>query len=379
MERHKVCFVVSSPLTIRFFLFGHIRSISKKYDLTIITDLRDPSFLADLSDTVRIIPLNIERKISFWRDIRALFRLILIFSRENFSAVQSFSPKAGLLSIVAGWITGVPCRVHTFQGEVWATKTGILRLVLRKCDELIGFLASDLIVVSKSEERFLVSHGIVDPGRMRILGSGSICGVNLERFHPDVDLRLNTRSELSITSNQKVITYVGRLTIDKGVLDLADAFLLLLKKIDNVILLFVGPEEDVTKSQLINRLGNFASRAVFVDYSSRPEKYMVSSDILCLPSYREGFGLVLSEAAACGIPTIGSDIYGITDALIDNVTGLLFKPGDIDDLAEKISILLADPDYAQSLAYNGMMRVRREFSSDLIEREFMNFYEEILS
>lgn len=378
-SKQKVCWVVASPLTIRFFLLEQIAAVGKNYDLTVITHADDPEFLADLGVPVQVIPVAFRRNVSLWHDLMALLSLVAILHREKFDLVHTLSPKTGLLGMVAAWLVRVPLRVHVFQGEVWATRKGWWRLFLKTLDKWMARCATHLLVVSHSEEAFLVEQGVVPSGRLKMLASGSICGVNLDRFRPDAKIRNEVRGQYGIANDEKVILYVGRLTRDKGLLDLADAFARLAPQYPTTHLLIVGPDEESVREKLLARYPAMRTRMHFSGYTPNPERYMAASDILCLPSYREGFGLVLIEAAAVGIPTVGSRIYGISDAVQDGVTGLLFRPGDVVDLTEKIRLLLDDEQLAYNLGEAGRLRARREFGSDVVLAELLTFYKRLLT
>jgi glycosyltransferase involved in cell wall biosynthesis len=378
-SKQKVCWVVASPLTIRFFLLGQIAALGKNYDLTVITHADDPEFLADLGVPVRVIPVAIMRNVSLCRDLMALLSLVAIFHREKFDLVHTLSPKTGLLGMVAAWLVRVPLRVHVFQGEVWATRKGWWRLFLKTLDKWMARCATHLLVVSHSEEAFLVDQGVVPSGRLKMLASGSICGVDLDRFRPDAGMRNEIRRKYGIAKEEKVILYVGRLTREKGLLDLADAFARLAPQYPTTHLLVVGPDEERVRETVLASYPAVRTRMHFSDYTPNPERHMAASDILCLPSYREGFGLVLVEAAAVGVPTVGSRIYGISDAVQDGVTGLLFRPGDVVDLAEKIRLLLDDVQLAHNLGEAGRLRARREFGSEFVLAELLTFYKRLLT
>lgn len=378
-SRKKVCWVVASPLTIRFFLMGQIAALAREYDLTVITHADDPKFLAGLGVPVRVLPVAIERNVSPGRDLKALLRLIAIFRREKFDLVHTLSPKTGLLGMVAAWLVRVPVRIHVFQGEVWATRKGFWRLFLKTLDKWMARCATHLLVVSRSEEAFLVEQGVVSAGRLKMLANGSICGVDLDRFRPDAAMPYGVRPQLGIARGDKVILYVGRLTRDKGLLDLADAFARLAPQYPDARLLVVGPDEEGMREKMEARCPAVRTRMHFSDYTPNPERYMAASDILCLPSYREGFGLVLIEAAAVGIPTIASRIYGISDAVQDGVTGLLFRAGDMVDLTEKIRLLLDDTRLAHNLGEAGRLRARRDFGREVVLAELLKFYEGVLT
>jgi glycosyltransferase involved in cell wall biosynthesis len=251
--------------------------------------------------------------------------------------------------------------------------------LLKAFDKLVARLATHLLVVSFSEERFLVEQGVVPPGKLRILAKGSICGVDTKRFKPDPVSRAEMRTSLGVPEADLIILYLGRLTVDKGLLDLADAFSRIEAKHQHVHLLLVGPDEEGMRAKIRSKCGHAHSRLHFADYTDTPERSISASDILCLPSYREGFGLVLIEAAATGIPAIGSRIYGVTDAIVDAQTGLLFTVGDVDDLTEKLERLIEDPALRRMLGENGRIRALRDFSEELVLSEVLGYYERVLS
>src|SRR5450830_1506828 len=220
----KVCLVVASPLTIHFFLTGHIQALATKYDLTVITNTDDPNFLNFMGLCIKVMPVPMARQISLWNDFKCLIHLICIFYREKFDLVHTLSPKSGLLGIIAAWVARTPLRIHTFQGEVWITRKGLWRSFLKSMDKLVAKLASHLLVVSQSEKSFLIEQGVVKSSQLEMLANGSICGVDINRFRPDHEMRVSIRDQLGIANSDQVILYVGRLNADKGVMDLAAAF-----------------------------------------------------------------------------------------------------------------------------------------------------------
>jgi glycosyltransferase involved in cell wall biosynthesis len=355
----------------------HIAMLSREAELTVITSTDDPYFLKDIDGNIKVIPMAIERHVSPVNDFKNLVQLFFIFRRERYDLIHSLSPKTGLLGMIAAWLARTPLRVHTFQGEVWITRTGLWRNILKALDTLMAHCANHLLVVSRSEEDFLVQQGVVSAGRLKILANGSICGVDVARFRPDSDARAQVRSQLDIPTSDRVIIYVGRFNIDKGLLDLAQAFVNISSVYPNTHLLLVGPDEENIRPK-IEGICAAANRVHFVGYTAEPERYMAASDLLCLPSYREGFGMVLLEAAAIGLPTIGSRIYGISDAMVDGKTGLLFDVANVDDLTAKLICLLDDPLLAGRLGMAGQTRARRDFDSHRVSSALLDYYRALL-
>jgi glycosyltransferase involved in cell wall biosynthesis len=113
-------------------------------------------------------------------------------------------------------------------------------------------------------------------------------------------------------------------------------------------------------------------------YTDDPELWLPACDVLCLPSYREGFGTSIIEAAAAGLPAIGSRIYGITDAIDEGVTGLLHHPGDVGELAEKMGILAGDAGLRRSLGGAARDRAHKYFAKEVTTAALLDFYAQTL-
>ncbi len=221
MSRRRLCYVVSSAMTVQAFLREHIRAAAERFDVTVVANADAPS-LAGLP--ARLLPVAIERRIAPVADLAALLRLVAVFRRERFDLVHSMTPKAGLLAAIAGAAAGVPLRFHTFTGQVWATRSGASRVLLRGLDRVTAMLASGVLADSASQRDFLVAEGVVDLAKMRVLGHGSVNGVDAERFRPDAAARASVRSESGIAEGELLFLYLGRFARDKGLLDLAQAF-----------------------------------------------------------------------------------------------------------------------------------------------------------
>lgn len=357
----RLCFVLTSPFALNAFLRPHLERLSKSYDITVCINVDESEVAPLLPERVRLVSLPITRKISLWSDIKTLLLLMRFFHREQFDLVYSLTPKAGLLAMVAAKLAAVPHRVHCFTGQVWATRGGIGRWFLKSMDRLLAACATRLLADSASQRQYLIEEGIVGPGKIEVLLNGSVGGVDTDRFHPDENARSLTRSCLGIGAEACCLLYVGRLKRDKGILDLVYAYSRLCPRFADLHLLLVGPDEEGLEP-LFRDIPNVHR----VGYTPAVEAYMAAADVFCLPSYREGFGQVLIEAGAAGLPVVASRIYGITDAVVEGKTGLLHRPGDVGDLVRKLESLLQDPSLRRALGEAGRHRVTGMFSRELV-------------
>lgn len=365
--------VASSPMTVSAFLRPHIDALGREYRVVLFAN-PGAGGPAPYAGGVPLVPVPIERKIAPVADLVALVRLTRLFRQARLAAVQSITPKAGLLAMLAARAARVPVRVHVFTGQVWATRAGPARWLLKLADRVIARCATHVLVDSPSQRDFLVSEGVVSAGKSRVLGRGSVAGVDAARFKPDPAARAGLRAELGFREDQVVFLCLGRLNRDKGVLDLAAAYSRLPRGVVETRLLVVGPDEGGMQPAMRELLGDAAPRARFVDYSDHPERYLAAADVLCLPSYREGFGTVIIEAGACGVPAIASRIYGVTDAVEDGVTGLMFRPGDVAALAEGMGRLARDPALRTSLGERARAKALRDFPAGAITAELVKLY-----
>lgn len=378
-QRARICFVVSSPMTVEAFLTESIRALSERYDVHLALNADAHSIRHPALRSVTVHRVRIERAISPLRDLLALLDLVRLLRSGGFDAVHSVTPKAGLIAAIAGFVSRVPVRVHTFTGQVWATRKGGSRALLKALDRVIARLTTHVLVDSASQRDFLRAQGVLHASQGLVLGYGSVSGVDVRRFRPDAASREAVRRELSIPPSARVFLFIGRLTRDKGVLDLASAFEHVSRELDAAFLICVGPDEEALAPAIRTRCGLAASRVRFVSWTVAPERFIAASDVCCLPSYREGFGSVVIEAAAAGVPAIGSRIYGIVDAIEDGTTGLLVAVGNVPALGAAMSRLATDDALRDSMGQAARTRALRDFSRETLTAALVAFYERALA
>jgi glycosyltransferase involved in cell wall biosynthesis len=378
-SRPRICIVVAAPLTLKAFMLGHLEALAKIAEVTVVANFTPEDRSFPWPEEITRVAIAIARPIAPWADLLALLALFRLFRQQRFDLVHSITPKAGLLAMLAGALSGVPLRLHSFTGQVWFTRAGLMRTLLKSADRLIARLATHVLADSASQCEFLIAQGIVAAPKSAVLAHGSICGVDTARFRPDAAARERVRRSHGIPLGAVVFLYLGRINRDKGLLDLAHAFAEAEARHPNAHLLLVGPDEGNLRAALSSAAATSATRLHSAGLTDRPQEYFAAADVFCLPSYREGFGTTIIEAAAAGVPAIGSRIYGITDAIVEGETGLLFEAGDVQQLAQSMRTLAGDEGLRRRMGEKARERAVRDFSSAVVTAALLEYYAKLLA
>ena len=337
-------------------------------------------YLSTLSKSVSCPHFSVEiaRNINILMDIKSLIDLYLIFKLNKYDIVHSSTPKAGLLTAISAFLARVPVRMHTFTGQRWATKKGFIRKLLMLFDKIVCQLNTELFADSQSQIDFLVQNKIVQRGKIKVIHHGSFGGVDFEKFNTDKDLNKQERviSNLKLSGDSLVLIFVGRINRDKGILELVLAFHSLSQKKYNIDLIIVGSMEDKLDplpADIVLLMKNNA-RIHCVGYSATPQKYLALADIFCLPSYREGFGTSVIEAASMGLPAICTRIPGLVDAVVDGETGILIKKGNQSELESAIIAFIDNPEMTCIMGRKAKIRAQSCFQYEPIANQLIKEY-----
>lgn len=368
--RRRIAFVAAVPLSLEVFMAPHVRRLTRVHDITLVANARPE--IRDIDASVKFERAPIARRIRMAGDIRALVTLWRLFARGRFDAVISITPKAGLLSMLAGALAGVPVRVHWMTGQVWATRQGLGRRVLKSIDMVMARCATHLLADSASQRDFLVRENVVRAGQVTVLASGSVCGVDTSRFRPDAGRRAAVRRRFALADDAVVALYLGRLSREKGLVELAEAFRTAAAAVPALHLLIVGPDEEGLRSVLEAAMGPAVSSARFGGGTAEPEEIMAAADFFVIPSHREGFGSTVIEAAACGIPSVATRIYGLTDA-VDDRAGVLVAVRDVGALAAAMIDLAREPARRLEMGRHARTRAADAFGEAKLTGAFETF------
>ena len=382
-NRPRLVIAVNSSIALGFLQGQPEYFQNSGFDVTVLRpEKRSGEWEVPRPDGVRVLEVPMEREISPVRDIRSIWHLWGILRTLRPTVTNVGTPKAGLLGGFVAWLNRVPCRFYTLHGLRFETTTGLRRKLLILAERLACRFAHRVVCVSHSVREKAIASGLVDRERALIFGAGSCNGVDVARFAPTsqrIWRAAELRRQFGIPTDAPVALFVGRLTCDKGIAELVEAFLQLENRIPNLRLLLVGSFEDGDPlPENIRKRLETRDRVILTGPVNDTAPYYAMADVLVLPSHREGLPTVVLEAHAAGKPVIGAAATGIVDLLVDGETGLLFPVGDASSLADAIARLIEDKALARKLAGAGRDQVKRKFRQELIWAALRREYLKVL-
>ena len=378
VKTYQIIRVVTVEEAVSFHLKNTLSLIGKDFSVAVVGSNVE-KFNGQYSN-IDFYDIEVPRQVSLTKDLKSVISLAFFFRKHKPQIVHSIMPKAGLVSALAAFMTRVPCRVHTFTGQIWATQSGLGAKLLIFFDKLIAVLNTHVFTDSSSQSNFLFAHGIQKHGQViPVLGYGSLSGVDLKLYNKDehVIFSQQFKQQHGLAPEDYIFLYLGRKSKDKGVYDLIQAFdALVARGFTQVKLVMVGPNEDGEKyTAFIEKLNTKTKNLIIeVPKVNNPQAYFAICNAFCLFSYREGFGTVVIEAGAMGNPVIGTQISGLVDSIQNNYTGMIFPAGDVAMASDLMERLIVNPDLSQSLGQNGLERVRERFSAEVVYQNLKNFY-----
>lgn len=362
------------------FVVGMIPDLTKEYEVGVLSSPGEEWAMLDkYGDAVKRLEVPMERHISPLRDLRSLWRLVRVFRRERPDMVHSMTPKAGMLCMLAAWITRVPVRVHMFTGLVFPTATGLKRRILMATDRLTCACATHVLPEGEGVKRDLLDNGITRKP-IKVLGYGNCRGIDLDRFDPTLS---EVQAEAAKLRKPEVFTFIaiGRLVGDKGINELVAAFSRLNRELPATCLILVGPQEKeldpLSPATLSEIESNPAIEAVGNQADVRP--WLAAADCHVLASYREGFPNVVIEAGAMGLPQIVTDINGANEIIINGRNGVIVPPKNADAIHASMSRMATDPAFRSVLAANARPLIASRYEQSYVRRCLKEYYKEILN
>jgi glycosyltransferase involved in cell wall biosynthesis len=380
-EPLRIVEIVTVAQSAEQFLSGRLRFLkSCGYDVTVITS---PGVELDRTVAmtgVRAIPVEMPREISPWGDLKAIANLARVLWKLRPHVVNAGTPKAGLLGLIAARLVRIPCRVYTLHGLRLETVTGWKRRLLNFTERLAVSCCHAVIPVSPSLGDKFVSLGLARSKKVwkRVNSSH---GVDSLRYAPNPHSArvVKLRQEYRLRDDDLVIGFVGRLTRDKGIAELTEAFQRIMPRVPQAKLLLVGGfESGDPVSPEIRRFLETHPRVILAGVVPDAAPYYNLMSVLAFPSYREGLPNAPMEAAATEVPTVGAMATGTIDAIVDGVTGWLVPIADVEALTKRLLEYLQDSALRRRHGVAARERAVQEYCPAKIHEQYERMYREIL-
>lgn len=376
----KIIRVTTVPISLGKLLQGQLKFMSQYYDVIGISS-KGGGVLDQVSkqEEVRVIPIEMTRKITPFQDLKAVYTLYKIFKKEKPHIVHSHTPKAGTLSMLAAKLAGVSHRLHTIAGLPLLEATGAKRILLDIVEKATYACATKIYPNSLGLHQIIIKNKYTSPQKLKVIANGSSNGIDTSFFDPDLyseSDNLKLSSSLGITSSDKVIVYVGRLVKDKGIEELIKAFRKISDIRDDVKLLLVGTYEkdlDPLSAETEKEI-NTNPNIVLVGWQDDVRPYFAISDVLAFPSYREGFPNVVMQAASMGLASIVTDINGCNEIVTDGINGKIIPVKNTEALFKSIKMIIEDDVLRNAMAINARESITSRYERQFLWKELLKEY-----
>lgn len=361
----KLLFVYTVEASLRTAVKGQVRYLSERghvVHVAVSPDEAAESWVRSEGGTFHAVRMSRSAR-DIGGSLKALAALVRLIRRERPDLVVSGSPKAGLLGVLAARLARVPS-LYFIHGLRLEGAAGSSQRALVLLERLTCGLAGRVVAVGHGLKQVAVGTGVVSASRVDVVGAGSANGIDQLRFG----------REDPPAHDGPVFGFVGRITSDKGVADLARAWSLVAAQLPLARLIVLGDADDDSERdrQLVDDLAT--AGADMRGFVTDPAAAIKEFDVLVLPSLREGLPTVVLEAAAAGVPAVMYRCTG-SDVVIDGVTGSLVDVGDWQQLAAAMVELGRSPERVQALGEQAVVRVRNEFAQEHVWRLYEQHYE----
>lgn len=370
MNKKKFAIVTNNSYILDNFILSTLKKLSHEYELYVISNIDNFDHFANID--LNIIKISIKRNPSLISDIMSLIKLTLILLKLKPYITHSLQPKAGFINSIASFIARVPNRYHTFTGQVWKTRKGLKRYLLKHMDGVICKLSSKVACDSKSQAIFLKNQLNLKK-EVYVYGLGSFGGVNLN-YWSKVDLETDSlKKKYRLSDNNIIFSYIARKKQDKGAFDVIRIFNKYHEINKNSKLLYLGPAEEEPTKEIKELKLKLNNAIISINKLVDARKYLSVSDVLLLPSYREGFGSIVINAASMGIPTIAYDIYGLQDS-VSYKNGYLAEEGNEEDFVKLMHKIQKEILSDKNKVNNNCINWAKNFSNSNFNKYFLDFH-----
>ena len=380
MSKIKIIRACTVPQSLGF-VKGMLPDLCKKYEVVLLASPGEQMDEITKEYGIKGIAVPMERHISVKKDIISLWRLIKVFRKEKPTMLHSMTPKAGLLCMISGWLTGVPVRVHTFTGLVWPTEKGLKRKILMATDWLTCACATHIIPEGEGVKSDLIA-GKITRKPLKVLGYGNVMGVDMARFSRRAEVMEIVKQKSLKSKDCFTFLTVGRIVRDKGINEMVTAFQKLQETHKNIKLILIGDYEDkldpISEDSRKAIRDNEGIEAVGRKSGDELLAYYAAADCYISASYREGFPNTVLEAGAMELPCIVTDINGSREIIKDGVNGMIVPPQDAESLYRAMKIMLTSIIDRGNMSARARKMIDERFEQGFVRKCLYDFYDKVL-
>ena len=369
----KLIRITTVPISLKILLKDQLRFMNQHFEVVGISSRGEELFDVQKDEGIRTVALEMSREITPFKDFFSLMKMIFVLLKEKPTIVHTHTPKAGIVGMLASWVTRVPHRLHTIAGLPVIETMGKKKKILLWVEKVTYTCATRVYPNSVGLQEYILEHKLTDENKLRIIGYGSSNGIDTSYFNRTEDV-LNEADKIKETynlENKFVFCFVGRVVKDKGVNELLYAFNTLAQEFDTIRLLIVGGFEeklDPLTKQSYEILDENQS-IIYVGFQNDIRPYLAASNCFVLPTYREGFPNVVLQASSMELSSIVTNINGCNEIIKHNENGLIVEPKDKDALYSAMKQYLEDKKLLEKLSSNS----RKDIITKYDRKQFFKF------
>lgn len=375
VKKQKLIRITTVPSSLKILLKGQLSFMSNYYDVIAVSSDGESFEPMLAQEGIRGIKINMTRKITPFKDLVSLFKLIILFCKEKPYIVHTHTPKAGTLGMIAAYICRVPHRLHTIAGLPLLEAKGKKRILLDFVEKITYFCATKVYPNSFEMQKIVIENGYTKASKLKVIGEGSSNGIDTRYFNSSIVEAYKS----DFTKNRFLFCFVGRIVGDKGINELISAFTRLQRDYDDIGLLVVGEfEKELDKISPESEKQIFGNSQIeFVGFQSDVRPFMKASDVFVFPSYREGFPNVVMQAGAMGVPSIVSNINGCNEIIKNGENGIIVPVKNVEQLYDAMKTLYQDRALLSSMKLESRKMIVLRYERDYVWNCLLNEYKSL--
>ncbi len=374
--------ITTVPISLKILLKDQLKYMNQYFEVVGVSSKGKELSDVEKDEGIRTIELNMSREITPVKDFISLIKMIFLLLKEKPNIVHTHTPKAGIVGMMASWVTRVPHRLHTVAGLPVMEATGKKKTILLIVEKLTYFCATKVYPNSYGLQEYILENNLTDENKLKVIGYGSSNGIDTLYFDRtdhvfQQSIEIKEKYDLE---NQFVFCFVGRIVKDKGINELLYSFNKLTLEFENIRLLIVGKfEEELDPiSEQSHKILDDNKNIINSGYQNDIRPYLASSNCFVLPTYREGFPNVVLQASSMGISSIVTNINGCNEIITHNENGLIVEPKDEEALYEAMKRYLEDKELSEKLSLNSRKGIIEKYDRKVFYQYLLEEYNEVL-